>query len=143
MWHGKDVAASRTSKLGVGIAVLAAVLGIAVFAGVRFLFFGLEEATPWDKPAQLVDGQVELSYDGRDCRDRVAVVVEEDPTTVMVTVTETVRSLVCGHDETSSYDVMVDLVEPLGDRELVDGACGLGQFEQDPRCAPDVVTLAR
>ncbi|CAN5273564.1 hypothetical protein BH09ACT12_BH09ACT12_22400 [soil metagenome] len=140
--------ATKTSKLGVGVALLAAVLGIGVYAGVRFLFFGLDEATPWDKPATLVGGgaatSVELTYDGRACRDRVDVAVDEDATTVVITVTETVRTLVCGgEDDPTSYDVVVDLGAPLGDRDLVDGACLLGQFGQDPLCADDVVTVSR
>ena len=134
---------SRTSKLGIGVALLAALLGIGVFAGVRYLFFGLDEATPWDKPARLVDGRVELTYVGSECRDRVDVSVDEGAATVTVTVTERVRPLVCGDDETASYDVSVDLGSPLGDRELVDGACRLGQFAQDPLCADDLVRLVR
>ncbi len=129
--------ATKTTKLGIGVALLAAVLGIGVYAGVRFLFFGLAEATPWDKPASVVDTQVELTYDGRDCRDRVEVQVDEGDAAVVITVTETVRALVC-RDELTSYDVVVDLEAPLGDRELVDGACRLGQWSQDVRCDADL-----
>ena len=125
-----------------GVAVLASLLALAVFAGVRYLFFGLDEPTPWDKPAQLVDGRIELTYDGRECRDQVDVSVEEGPDEVVVTVTERVRTLVCGDDEVASYDVSVELDEPLGDRELVDGACGLGQFTQDERCDADLDPIA-
>jgi len=135
--------ASNASKLGVGVALLAAVLGLGVFAVIRFLFFGLDEATPWDKPASVGETTVELTYLGRECRDRVQVMVEEDPATVLVTITESVRSVVCGEDETASYDVSVELQEPLGQRTLVDGACQLGRFEQDPRCAEDLVTAVR
>ena len=136
--------AAKTSRLGVGVAVLAAVAGLAVFAGVRFLFFGLDEATPWNKPAGLDDRRLDLTYDGRGCRDRVDVRVEEDATAVVVTVVESVRSLVCGEGEDPmTYDVVVELDEPLGDRRLVDGACRLGQFGSDPRCAPDVTTIGR
>ena len=129
--------ATKTSKLGIGVALLAAVIGIGVFAGVRFLFFGLDEATPWDKPARTVGAQVELTYEGRDCRDRVEVKVEEGDAAVVITITETVRALVC-RDKFTSYDVTVDLETPLGDRDLVDGACRLGQFGQDPRCDADL-----
>lgn len=133
-----------TSKLGVGVALLAAVVGVAVFAGVRFLFFGLDDATPWDKPARLVDSQVEISYQGRDCRDRVVVDVDERPAAVVITVTETKRLLVCGADEDPrSYDVSVDLDAPLGERDLVDGACELSEFEQDARCASGLATVVR
>lgn len=129
--------ATKTTKLGIGVALLAAVLGIGVYAGVRFLFFGLDEATPWDKPARVVDAQVELTYEGRDCRDRAEVTVDEGAAAVVITITETVRALVC-RGERSSYDVVVDLEAPLGDRELVDGACRLGQFVEDERCDPDL-----
>lgn len=135
--------AAKTSTLGIGAALLAAVLGIGVYAGVRFLFFGLDEATPWDKPARIVGAQVELTYDGHACRDRVEVEVTEGPTSVIITITETVRTLVCRGDEYESYDVSVDLETPLGDRDLVDGACRLGQFIEDARCAPDKVTAGR
>ena len=85
---------------------------------------------------------IELTYDGRECRDQVDVSVEEGPDEVVVTVTERVRTLVCGDDEVASYDVSVELDEPLGDRELVDGACGLGQFTQDERCDADLDPIA-
>lgn len=127
----------KSSKLGIGVALLAAVLGIGVFAGVRFLFFGLDEPTPWDKPARVVDTRVELTYDGHDCRDRVDVEVDEDEAAVVITITETVRTLVC-RDGVSSQGLVVDLSEPLGERDLVDGACRLGQFGQDDRCADDL-----
>ncbi len=132
----------RSLRLGVWVAVLAAVLGLGVFAGVRYLFFGLAEPTPWDKPARLVDGQIQLTYDGRECRDQVDVSVEEGADQVVVTVTERVRTLACRGEETTSYDATVDLVEPLGERELVDGACGLGQFRDDARCDPDETRIA-
>ncbi len=135
--------ATTTSKLGVGVALLAAVLGLAVYAGVRFLFFGLDEVTPWDKPARVVGSQVELSYDGRPCRDRVDVRVDEDDLSVVITVTETLRTLVCGDDDLDTYEVTVDLESPLGGRDLVDGACRLGQFSEDPRCAPDQESSGR
>ncbi|MGA8845595.1 MAG: hypothetical protein WB471_03155 [Nocardioides sp.] len=134
--------ATKTTKLGVGVALLAAVLGIAVFAGVRFLFFGLEEATPWDKPARIVQGQVELTYDGRDCRDRVEVEVDESDASVVITITETVRVLAC-RDDAAPYETTVELSSPLGDRDLVDGACLLGQFSQDPRCDSDLTRFTR
>lgn len=132
--------AEKSTRLGLGVAVVAAVVGLVVFAVVRFLFFGLDEATPWDKPARVADGQVDLTYEGRDCRDRVDVDVEEDATTVVITIRESVRALVCGDDERTSYDVSVSLDAPLGDRELVDGACRLGSFTEDERCASGVVT---
>lgn len=150
--------ATRTTSLGVGIALLAAVVGLGVYAGVRFLFFGLDEATPWDKPASLlvaesgsgaaaeVDAgtQVALTYEGRECRDRVDVEVDEDAATVVITITESVRAVVCGDGaERTSTDVSIDLATPLGDRRLVDGACRLGQFTDDPRCADDLVLITR
>ncbi|MAS55326.1 hypothetical protein [Nocardioides sp.] len=134
--------AASTTKLGVGVALLAAVLGIGVYAGVRYLFFGLDEATPWDKPATVQGSTIELTYDGRECRDRLQVEVEEDATSVVVTVNETVRSLVCGDDEPlESFEVTVELESPLGERSLVDGACRLGQFGEDPRCGDDVTAV--
>ncbi len=129
--------ATRTSKLGIGVGLLAAVIGIGVYAGVGFLFFGLDEAAPWDRPARIVDAQVETTYGGADCRDRVEVKVEEGEAAVVITITETVRVLVC-RDEVTSYDVTLDLEAPLGDRDLVDGACRLGRFGQDPRCDADL-----
>jgi len=134
--------AASTTKLGVGVALLAAVLGIGVYAGVRFLFFGLDEATPWDKPATVQGTTIELTYDGRDCRDRLQVEVEEDVASVVVTVKETVRSLVCGDDEpVESFEVTVELEAPLGERDLVDGACRLGQFGDDPRCGDELTAV--
>ena len=142
MCNGRSMAAS-TTKLGVGVALLAAVIGIGVYAGVRYLFFGLDEATPWDKPATVQGSTIELTYDGRDCRDRLQVEVEEDATTVVVTIKETVRSLVCGDDEpVESFDVTVELESPLDERSLVDGACRLGQFGDDPRCADEATVVS-
>jgi hypothetical protein len=51
--------------------------------------------------------------------------------------------VVCDESEVATYDVSVELDEPLGERVLVDGACRLGRWADDPRCAEDVVTAVR
>ncbi|CAN5493388.1 hypothetical protein BH11ACT8_BH11ACT8_33490 [soil metagenome] len=134
------MAALRRS--GVWVVLVAAVLGLLMFALVHWLFFGLDEPTPWDKPARVDGSQVQLTYTGRECRDRVQVDVDEGAARVVITIRETVRTVVCRGD-TASYDVDVDLGAPLAGRELVDGACSLEGNADDALCADGLVTAAR
>jgi hypothetical protein len=92
------------------------------------------DIVPWTKPAR-VDGEVvHLSYVGSECRDRVTVEVDEGRRRVVLTVRETVTARSCS-DLGVSYDLEVRLDRPLGDRQLVDGAC-LGQEDLGyPDCA--------
>jgi hypothetical protein len=94
------------------------------------------DPVPWAKPAQ-VDGEVvRISYVGSECRDRARVDVQEDRRRVVLTVRETVTALSCS-EVGVSYDLEVRLDRPLGDRELVDGACLLEELARRPACRAD------
>ncbi len=131
---------SRSSRSSIVVVLVAAVVGLGMIGLVRWLFFGLDEAVPFDKPAALVGDELRLTYTGQECRDRVQVEVDERPRTVVVTIRETTRSVVC-RGEMVSYDVVVDLDAPLGDRSLVDGACRLGGQGSNELCADDLATV--
>ncbi len=136
-----DATAPRSNlRAGWGVVLLAAVLGVSMIGVTRWLFFGLDEAVPWDKPAVVSGTEVQLTYTGQECRDRVQVDVVERAAEVVITVHETRRSVVCRGDETT-YDVSVDLDSPLRDRVLVDGACRLGGHADSPLCADGVATV--
>ena len=93
------------------------------------------DPVPWTKPARVDREVVRLSYVGSECRDGASVDVEEDRRQVTLTVQETVTARSCS-DVGVTYALEVRLDRPLGDRELVDGACLLGQFEGSSECRP-------
>jgi hypothetical protein len=88
----------------------------------------------WDR-AQSSDGLViKVLYASGACDDGAAADVEESRTTVTITVRS--RDFPDGSctDDLVTRIVQVSLNEPLGDRELVDGACVLGKFEGRRSC---------
>ena len=130
---------SPSSRSSIVVVCVAVVVGLGTIGLVRWLFFGLDEAVPFDKPATVVGTELRLTYTGQECRDRVQVEVDETARTVVVTIRETTRSVVC-HGDRTSYDVVADLDAPLGDRELLDGACRLGGQSGNALCADDLTT---
>jgi hypothetical protein len=120
------------------LVVLSAVLAAGVVLGGagRYLF-GKSEPTPWNKPATVDGSLVQLTYIGSECQDGANAEVEEDPARVVVTVHETVRANSCS-DVGVMYEIDVRLDAPLGDRELVDGACQMSEYASRSECAPQV-----
>ena len=83
----------------------------------------------WDR-AQSSDGLViKALYKSSACDDGAAADVDESLTTVTITVRS--RDFPDGSctDNLVARTIEVSLNEPLGDRELVDGACALRKFE--------------
>lgn len=81
-----------------------------------------------------IDGrQVQLDFTGSECQADAWADVEESVERVVITVQERVRIGDC-NDVGVAYTVTVGLDEPLGDRELVDGACVEGRWVGTPVC---------
>ncbi|MBA3410326.1 MAG: hypothetical protein H0U15_05665 [Geodermatophilaceae bacterium] len=121
-------------------AVLGAALTLVVLGAAGWYFFGQSEPTPWNKPATVDGAIVRLTYTGSECQDSAEVEVDEDSSRVVITVKETVRARSC-NDVGVPYDVEVRLDAPLSDRELVDGACQIPEYEGDVECGPSKVTV--
>lgn len=113
--------------------ILAAASVIGVVSVAAWYFFGQSEPTPWHKPARADGAVVQLTYTGSGCRDGAQADVEEDSERVTITVRETVRAVSCS-DVGVSYDIQVRLGSPLGDRELVDGACQMPTYAHRSDC---------
>ena len=111
------------------------VLGTVLLLTALIGWYVLAQAapTPWAKPAT-VDGRiVTTTYVGSECQSYDRVDVDEDSERVVITVRETVLARGCS-DVGVSYDVRVELDEPLGDRELLDGACLDPDLRNRPSC---------
>jgi hypothetical protein len=111
---------------------------VAVLAGAVLLTWvvvraATTEPVPWVKPAEVDGAVVRLTYLGSECRDGASVDVEEDTGRVVLTVHETVYSRSCS-DVGVTYDHEVRLDEPLGERELVDGACLVEELSRRSAC---------
>lgn len=114
------------------------VAGAALLAGAVLLTWmvvraATTEPVPWVKPAEVDGAVVRLTYLGSECRDGASVDVEEETGRVVLTVHETVYSRSCS-DVGVTYDHEVRLDEPLGERELVDGACLVEELSRRNAC---------
>ncbi|GAB3265184.1 hypothetical protein GCM10027425_30520 [Alteromonas gracilis] len=114
------------------VGVLVLVVGLALSAFV-FWATGSSRVIPFEKPARLDGTTLEVTYGGTSCRSGASLEIEESEDRVVVTVEESTRAWSCD-DDGVSYDVTGELEEPLGDRELVDGACALADYRGDPLC---------
>lgn len=101
---------------------------------------GHSEPVPWNKPATVDGSLLRLTYIGSECRDSADAEVKEDTTRVVVTVRETVRARSCS-DVGVAYELDVRLDAPLGDRELVDGACQLPAYASYTDCRKEKPTV--
>jgi hypothetical protein len=111
---------------------------VAVLAGAVLLTWvvvraATTEPVPWVKPAEVDGAVVRLTYLGSECRDGASVDVAEDAGRVVLTVHETVYSRSCS-DVGVTYDHEVRLDEPLGERDLVDGACLVEELSRRSAC---------
>jgi hypothetical protein len=118
--------------LGGGLIVLALVgaVGLAVFREVH----GTLEPTPWATVDAHGTG-LTVEYVGSECRDEASLDVVEDADRVVVTVRERVGASSCS-DVGVLYTAQGRLEEPLGDRDLVDGACLTDEWKGRPACVP-------
>jgi hypothetical protein len=121
-------------RLQLVLAVLGGLLLVALVALLGSSSGTISEARPFDAPEATSAG-VNVRWVGRACEqvDPQRTSVVETGTAVEVTLHISVPAGGCAGPATSrSYEVALDA--PLGDRELVDGACGLLAFRADERC---------
>ena len=107
---------------GIVVTLVVGALAALVAAGIGFYWFGQSEPTPWSKPAKVFSDVVHLRYIGSQCQDDASVDVEEDDDRVILTIRTVVRADSCP-DVGVRYNIDAHLDAPVGDRELVDGAC--------------------
>lgn len=115
------------------VGVLVLVVGLALSAFVLWVT-GSSRVIPFEKPARLDGTTLEVTYGGASCRSGASLEIEESEDRVVVTIEETSRFVFACDDALISYDVTGELEEPLGDRELVDGACALADYRDDAIC---------
>ena len=90
------------------------------------------EPTPWGEVR--VEGRVlVVDYLGGECDRSASLDVVESADQVELTVRISGWSLACS-DVAVPRQVRATLKEPLGRRELVDGACRTGKYSQQPAC---------
>lgn len=109
-----------------GAALIGLVVGLVI--GGQYLWRGRAQPTPWST----VDGtgtDLVVHFIGSECQTSSRVEAEEDEDRVVITAYEGVRAMGCS-DVGVPYDLSITLEEPLGERELVNGAC---VTEQPPR----------
>jgi len=94
----------------------------------------------WDKPA-VVDGRtVHLTFEGGTCDARRQVVVDETDESVTLTVRILEERGACGGMGQMGLKLDATLRRPLGDRELIDGACLGGDEPLRGNCPKPVRT---
>jgi hypothetical protein len=120
--------------------VVAAVCVLGVVGIAAWSLFVQSDPKPWNKPANVDGAIVRLTYTGSECRDGADVAVDENATRVVITVSETTRARDCS-DVGVTYDIQLQLDEPLADRQLLDGACQMSEYGHYLECAPDKPTV--
>jgi len=112
----------RTRRgLAILVACLAAVVGIGAYVVSR------AELVPWQRAE--ADGRtVSVTYVGGECDDWAWTDVDEQSDAVTITVHVMDLGASCS-DVGVQRMIDVELAEPLGDREVIDGACGQPKYE--------------
>ncbi|GGD19377.1 hypothetical protein GCM10007231_18150 [Nocardioides daphniae] len=112
--------------------VVAATLALVVAALTWWALFR-SEPTPWGEVE--VDGnRVSVRYVGGECDRSARLDVEETDTEVVLTVQVKRGSLSCS-DVGVPRTVRARLEAPVGDREVVDGACRLEKYASYLACS--------
>jgi hypothetical protein len=107
---------------------------VVAMAALAFSWWDRSEPTPWDKPARVDGDVVHLRYIGSLCQDDSSVDVEESADEVVLTVRAVVRATTCPAVGVP-YEIDAHLESPLGDRELVDGACLIEKYARYSACS--------
>ncbi len=121
-------------RQGIAGTLAVGALAALVATGAAFYWFGQSEPTPWSKPARVDGDVVHLRYIGSQCQDDASVDVEEHDDQVILTIRTTVRADSCP-DVGVRYNIDAHLDAPVGDRELVDGACLVPKFSHYSACS--------
>lgn len=128
-----DDAGPVRGMLVLGSLVLGAGALIGLVLCAQYFWAGRAQPVPWDT----VEGtgtELQVSFTGSDCQTSSRVEAEEHEDRVVVTAYEGVRARSC-NDMGVPYQLTVTLDEPLGERELVNGACVV---DEPPRSCKSV-----
>lgn len=103
--------------------VIAGVVLAAVATFAAFMWLGgTTEAQPWDTVEPLDGTTVRVSYGTGTCNHSEDLEVEETPDSVTITVVVVIKASSC-NDMGVQHELETDLDQPLGNREVIDGAC--------------------
>ena len=115
---------------------VATAIGV-VLAAAALIAYALLRGDPlsWSKPAELSsDGKrLSLVAIGGACADRTTVDVDESADRVVVTIRQLSLASACS-DVGVPVQIVAELDEPLGDRDLVDGYCEAPEHARDAGC---------
>jgi hypothetical protein len=117
------------------VVVAGVVLGLVV-AGALVWWVGLrrEEPAPFTSWVATDSTRVQVTYTGGSCQDGSRLDVTEDRERVVLSVLTWTSATSCD-DAGVEYTVSARLAEPLGSREVVDGACLDERFAGYLACA--------
>lgn len=107
--------------LVLGSLVVGAVALVVLVLCAQYFWAGRAQPVPWGT----VEGtgtELTVSFTGSECQSSSRVEAEEHEDRVVITAYEGVRARSCS-DVGVPYSLTVTLAEPIGDRELVNGAC--------------------
>lgn len=109
------------------------VLVLVVAAGFWWLT-GSRGLSPFTKPVAADGRTITVTYTGSECQDGSRLEVDEQDDRVVLTVHRWSRATSCT-DIGIPYTLTAVLSRPLGDREVVDGACDVSPYRDWSDCA--------
>lgn len=132
--HPAILRASRRAWRRVGLAALVVVGPLAVWIAVTTNQGQVPQARPLER-VEVEDSAVDLHWKGEGCEhvDGERTQVTEARGDVLVVLWVDASPDECTGDEVDRVH-RVSLAEPLGDRDLIDGACLKPENRGDPRC---------
>lgn len=111
------------------IGIAASSIKVAVVVAVAFttglgtvLWLQLGEHQRWERASMVNQTTLKVSYTGSECEDQRTVDVDESDESVKITITARSYASACS-DVGFLHTVIVELDDPLGDRQLIDGSC--------------------
>ena len=93
--------------------------------------------TPYDDVRPLGDGRLRVSWTSRPCENSQHVVVRESESTVRIHVMTKAVEDGCAQIGVGPAGAAVHLARPLGDRRIVNAACGREELADHPACQDD------
>lgn len=136
--HPAIVAANRRAWIRVGVLTAVVVLPVAGWVAITVLTRGpIPAARPLDGVAAGGSGELTLRWTAEPCErvaaDRTEVVELPSEVLVVLRVVRSEDATTCDRPGERTHSVTLE--EPLGDRELFDGACVAPEnLGHDPRC---------
>ncbi|MBE7323148.1 hypothetical protein IEQ44_00595 [Nocardioides sp. Y6] len=128
-----DTPALRGRRRAPAALIVTALVVLATIVLLVWWVLGRSQATPWGK-VEAEGRHVVVHYVGGECDRSASLHVEEGPREVVLTVEVVGWALSCS-DVGVPRTLRATLDEPLGDREVVDGACRRSENATHLACA--------